>query len=374
MTDSGSSHKSSSLSKMANEDKNEYFFTASGYSPTKQEAYNLYLRKLHEHFVQIWNSNSAKVSSPEEFLKIKILGTGAFGIVYLVRKQDTGKYYAMKMLEKEKIFRLKQIEHSLYEKKILSGLNFPFVVYLKYFFKDNVYLYYVLPFIPGGEMFTHLRKMGKFEETTAQFYAAQVLLALEYLHACDLVYRDLKPENILIDPNGYIKLTDFGFCKILKGRTWTLCGTPEYLAPEIILSKGYGTSVDWWALGVLMYEMSAGFPPFYASDPMMIYEKIVHGKYKVPSHFSSELKHVLSHTLETDISKRYGNLKDGVLDFKNHKWFKSIDWEKLLINRVPAPIVPKVKSPCDTSNFDHYEDQKLKESDKCLFEDEFSDF
>ncbi|EFN60622.1 cAMP-dependent protein kinase catalytic subunit, partial [Camponotus floridanus] len=122
--------------------------------------------------------------------------------------------------------------------------------------------YMVLPFAQGGEMFTHLRRMGKFDESLAKFYAAQVALALEYLHHCSLIYRDLKPENILIENSGYLRVTDFGFCKMVDGRTWTLCGTPEYLAPEVILSKGYGKSVDWWSFGVLVYEMNAGYPPF----------------------------------------------------------------------------------------------------------------
>ncbi|XP_013185564.2 cAMP-dependent protein kinase catalytic subunit alpha-like [Amyelois transitella] len=346
-----------------------------GYSQQKQDQYNQYLRKLQQDFKQIWGEKTEEsVAKLTDFEKQKVLGTGAFGIVYLAKHIASGKYYAMKMLEKEKIVKLKQIEHSFYEKKILIGLNFPFVVYMKYFFKDNVYLYYILPFIPGGEMFSHLRKMGKFEESAAKFYGAQVVLALEYLHACELVYRDLKPENILIDRTGYIKITDFGFCKLIHGRTWTLCGTPEYLAPEIILSKGYGMSVDWWSLGILLFEMSAGHPPFYASDPMRIYEKIVSGKYRCPAHFTAELKDLIGHVLQVDTTRRYGNLKDGILDFKNHKWFREIDWDNLLNGRVQPPFLPKVRSPGDTTNFDVFDEEKIKDSPLCLFEDEFADF
>ncbi|KAJ2939880.1 hypothetical protein O0L34_g6580 [Tuta absoluta] len=348
--------------------------TVIGYSHAKQDQYNLYLNKLHQDFVDIWNLRSTSNARLVDFERLRVLGTGAFGIVYLVKHNDTGKYYAMKTLEKSKIIKLKQIEHSFYEKKILCGLNFPFVVYMKYFFKDNVYLYYVQPFVAGGEMFSHLRKMGKFEERASKFYGAQVVLALEYLHCCSLVYRDLKPENILIDRSGYIKITDFGFCKLIRGRTWTLCGTPEYLAPEIILSKGYGMPVDWWSTGVLFYEMSAGHPPFFATDPMRIYEKIVSGKYRCPNHFSSELKDLISATLQVDVTRRFGNLKDGVLDFKNHKWFRDIDWDKLLNMRLTPPFVPKVRSPGDASNFDIFDDEKIKESPTCLFEDEFADF
>lgn len=345
-----------------------------GYPQSKQDQYTQYLRKLHQDFIDSWNEQADSNAKPNDFDKIKILGTGAFGVVYLVKHNVSQKYYAMKLLEKEKIVKLKQIEHSYYEKKILCGLNFPFVVYMKYFFKDNVYLYYILPFIAGGEMFSHLRRMGRFEESSSKFYGAQVVLALEYLHACDLVYRDLKPENILIDRTGYIKITDFGFCKLIRGRTWTLCGTPEYLAPEIILSKGYGMSVDWWSLGILLYEMSAGHPPFYSSDPMRIYEKIVAGKYRCPTHFSPELKDLLAHLLQVDVTRRYGNLKDGVMDFKNHKWFKELDWDNILNSRVHPPFIPKIRSPGDTSNFDSFDEEKIKDSPVCLFEEEFQNF
>lgn len=356
------------------EDTNRQVISISGYSSSKQEQYSQYLHKLHADFVESWNEKTVHDAEDADFVRIRILGTGAFGVVYLVKHISSGKFYAMKMLEKEKIVKLKQIEHSLYEKKILNGLNFPFVIYLKYFFKDNVYLYYILPYIVGGEMFSHLRKAGRFEESTSKFYAAQVILALEYLHTCDLIYRDLKPENILIDKTGYIKITDFGFCKLLRGRTWTLCGTPEYLAPEIILSKGYGKSADWWSLGVLIFEMCAGYPPFYASEPMRIYEKIVSCKYRCPANFSHEVKDIISHTLQGDISRRYGNLKDGVMDFKNHKWFKDINWDNLLNGRIQPPFVPKVRSPGDTSYFESYEDEKLKQSPVCLYEEEFADF
>lgn len=345
-----------------------------GYSAHKQEQYSQYLKKLRQNFIEIWNEKSESNAKLSDFERQKVLGTGAFGIVYLTKHVDTGKFYAMKMLEKSKIVKLKQVEHSYYEKKILCGLNFPFVVYMKYFFKDNVYLYFILPFIAGGEMFSHLRKMGKFEESSSKFYAAQVILALEYLHACELVYRDLKPENILIDRSGYIKITDFGFCKLIRGRTWTLCGTPEYLAPEIVLSKGYGRSVDWWSMGVLLFEMSAGHPPFFASDPMRIYEKIVAGKYRCPGHFTPELKDLVGHVLQVDVTKRYGNLKDGVLDFKNHRWFKEVDWDMLLNSRIHPPFIPKIRSAGDASNFDHFDEEKIKESPVNLYEEEFADF
>lgn len=149
----------------------------------------------------------------------------------------------------------------------------------------------------------------------------------EYLHAKNIVYRDLKPENLLIGADGYLKLTDFGFAKFIDNRTYTLCGTPEYLAPEILLNKGHGKPVDWWCLGILVYEMLAGIDPFNDEDPMAIYQKILKGKVKFPRNFDKKAKSLVKHLLVADLTKRYGNLKGGANDIKMHEWFKMMDWE-----------------------------------------------
>ncbi|XP_067679348.1 cAMP-dependent protein kinase catalytic subunit alpha isoform X2 [Haliotis asinina] len=333
-----------------------------------------FLAEAKEQFTAKWEKPAVANACLDDFDRIKTLGTGSFGRVMLVQHKATRNYLAMKILDKQKVVKLKQVEHTLNEKKILNAIDFPFLVKLEYSFKDNTNLYMVLEFVSGGEMFSHLRRIGRFSEPHSRFYAAQIVLVLEYLHHLDIMYRDLKPENLLVDSSGYLQVTDFGFAKRVKGRTWTLCGTPEYLAPEIILSKGYNKAVDWWALGVLIYEMAAGYPPFFADQPIQIYEKIVSGKVRFPSHFSGDLKDLLRNLLQVDLTKRFGNLKNGVNDIKTHKWFNTTDWIAVYQKKVEAPFVPKQKGPGDSSNFDEYDEEPLRISstEKCA--KEFADF
>ncbi|GFO40773.1 CAMP-dependent protein kinase catalytic subunit [Plakobranchus ocellatus] len=311
-----------------------------------------FLARAKEEFVQKWEHPPASSSTLDDFDRIKTLGTGSFGRVMLVQHKGESKtYYAMKILDKQKVVKLKQVEHTLNEKKILQSINFPFLVRLEFSFKDNSNLYMVLEFVTGGEMFSHLRRIGRFSEPHSRFYAAQIVLVLEYLHHLEIMYRDLKPENLLVDTYGYLKVTDFGFAK-----------------------RGYNKAVDWWALGVLIYEMAAGYPPFFADQPIQIYEKIVSGKVRFPSHFSSDLKDLLRNLLQVDLTKRFGNLKNGVNDIKNHKWFATTDWIAIYQRKVEAPFVPKTKGAGDTGNFDDYEEEPLRISstEKCA--KEFADF
>merc|ERR1719354_721029 len=290
-----------------------------------------------------------------EDLEIKnTLGTGSFGRLHLVKYIPTSKFYAMKVLRKEEIIKLRQVEHTINEKLILEQLDHPFLVNSLGTFQDSNNLYLVLEYIQGGELFTYLRKSGRFANHVARFYAAQVVCAFEYLHSKDIIYRDLKPENLLLDAKGNIKITDFGFAKSVPDVTWTLCGTPDYLAPEIIQSKGYGRAVDWWSLGILIYEMIAGHPPFYDDDHFKLYEKILACKLRFPAHFDPLAKDLVKRVVIPDLSKRYGNLKSGVSDIKSHKWFSGVDWEKLVKREVVAPFVPKLAHEGDTSNFDDY--------------------
>jgi len=263
------------------------------------------------------------------------------------------------------------------KKKILDEIKCPHIVNLVGFFQDNKNLYLVMDYVPGGEMFYHLRRAGRFTDEVAKFYAAEVVLAWEHLHARNIIYRDLKPENLLINSDGHLKVADFGFAKKIEDRTWTVCGTPEYLAPEIILSRGYGKAVDWWALGVLIYEMLVGYPPFFDDDPYEIYEKIVACKIKYPPFLKPAAKDLISNLLQVDLSKRFGNLKDGVDDIKRHKWFADIDWEAMSQLKVKPPFVPVVQGSDDTSNFQKYDedpDLKANTTGGDPFADKFADW
>lgn len=284
------------------------------------------------------------------------LGTGTFGRVRLVKNKANGKYCALKILKKSEIIRLKQVDHIKSEVSLLSMIQHPFVVNLLGHFQDERRLYMVLEYVQGGELFSYLRREGSFSDADSKFYGGQITLAFQYLHSLKIVYRDLKPENLLITTKGNLKITDFGFAKLVEDRTWTLCGTPEYLAPEIIQSKGHGKSVDWWALGILIYEMLAGFPPFFDENPFGIYQKILTGRIDFPKEFEKNSKSLIKGLLNADRTKRLGCLKNEAEDIKKHKWFSKVDWKAVFNCQVPAPYIPPVKSEDDTANFDPYPD------------------
>lgn len=301
-------------------------------------------------------SSKVKLMKLSDYEIGETLGTGSFGRVRISKNKKTNEYVAMKIMKKVEILKSKQADHIANEIKILSMIDHPFVIKFDGFTQDEKYLYLALELINGGELFTYLRGVGRFPVDQARVYIAQIVSIFEYLHSKNIIYRDLKPENILIHKSGYLKLTDFGFAKIVEGRTYTLCGTPEYLAPEIILNKGHGKPVDWWTCGILLYEMIAGIDPFSDDDPMMVYQKILKGKIKFPSGFDSNAKSLVKHLLESDLTKRYGNLKGGVKDIKGHRFFKELSWEKLINMELTPPYIPKVKSASDISNFSSYPD------------------
>ncbi|GMT20647.1 hypothetical protein PFISCL1PPCAC_11944, partial [Pristionchus fissidentatus] len=274
-------------------------------------------------------TNSQKIPSLDDFERIKTLGEGGFGKVMLVKHKETDKYYAMKILNKAKTVEKKDVEGPINEKKILQRINFPFLVNMTCSFKDNSNLYMVLEFVSGGMLYFHLERFGRFEEDRARFYAAQVVLALEYLHSIDIIHRDIKSENILIDATGYLKLTDFGVSKRVISKTWTEVGTPEYTAPEMIKGNAYDKAIDWWSTGVLIYEMTTGSYPFEDDETPKLEEKIVAGKVEYPSHCSPQLTNLLENLLQVDPEMRFGSLTNGIADIKNHDWFGWMEWSSL---------------------------------------------
>jgi len=294
-----------------------------------------------------------------DFQVLKTLGTGTFGRVLLVRltpdsphhRPDTVQHFAMKILRKSEVVRLRQVKHVNAERNILARISYPFIVDLYATFQDHLNVYMLLSYVPGGELFSHLRRAGRFTPDVTRFYLGCIVLALRYLHKYNIIYRDLKPENLLLDHRGYLRIADFGFAKVVDDRTWTLCGTPEYLAPEIIEQKGHGKAADWWAFGVLAYEMLVGYPPFFDENPVNIYQKIVRGQVYWPEELDAGSQDFIKGFLRYDRSKRLGNLHGGAEDVLNHEWFEGVDWIALENGEIRAPLIPHVVSAADTRNF-----------------------
>lgn len=282
----------------------------------------------------------------EDFELIKTLGKGAHGKVLLCERRD-GRHerYAMKIIKKQHIIDSNQIEHTIAEKVILSRLTHPFLVSLKHAFQNEHKIYFVMEFMKGGELFQHLRKVKRFTEEQTRFIAACIITALGHLHNKDYIYRDLKPENVLLDEKGFAKLTDFGLAKNLTvgDVAKTFCGTPEYLAPEIILDKGCNRPADWWSLGVLVYEMLFGLPPFYSKDVQEMYKKTLLNPLRFSSKImiSPEAKDFIAGLLVKAPSKRLGSIADS-LEVMSHPWFKDFNWARLLDRNITPPYNPSV--------------------------------
>nr|ACB71393.1 OPK1 [Harzia tenella] len=290
----------------------------------------------------------------EDFELLKVVGKGSFGKVMQVRKKDTNRINALKTIRKAHIISRSEVAHTLAERSVLAQINNPFIVPLKFTFQSPEKLYFVLAFVNGGELFHHLLKEHRFVVNRSRFNTAELLCALECLHGFNVIYRDLKPENILLDYQGHIALCDFGLCKLDmkdEDQTNTFCGTPEYLAPELLLGKGYNKSVDWWTLGVLLYEMLTGLPPFYDENTNEMYRKIL----SEPLHFSDVVppaaKDLLQKLLERDPTQRLG--ANGPAEIKAHPFFHAIDWRKLLQRKYEPTFKPYVVTDAlDTAHFD----------------------
>ena len=291
----------------------------------------------------------------EDFKVLKVIGRGSFGKVCLVEYLPTHETYAMKSLKKDVLIEQEQIENTLLEKEILQTIDYPLLCGLVFCFQTDERIYFILPFLSGGELFQHLRKFRTFDEEKVRFYGAQIALALEYLHSKGIVYRDLKPENILMDDQGYLKLADFGMAKKLKGdeKAMSFCGTPEYLAPEIITMEGHDKMADWWSFGILLFEMLCGLPPFYVENLDKMYELIKNSSVKFPRRItlSEEAKDVIRKLLEKNPKKRLGS-QSGIEEIKSHPFFASIDFNLVEQKKMKAPFVPELTNDTDVQYFD----------------------
>jgi len=297
-------------------------------------------------------SQIAEKVNVEDFDTLTVIGRGGFGRVLLVRKKDTKRVYAMKVLKKATIAARGEIEHTRTEKSVLAKVDHPFLAKLYWSFQTEDNLYLIMDFINGGELFHHLSQEKSFTEDRAKFYAAQIVSGMIYLHSNGIIYRDLKPENILLSSAGNVIMTDFGLSKeglsAADSRTATFCGTPEYLAPEIIKGEDYTKAIDWWSVGTLVFEMLTGLPPFYTEDEENMYHKIMTADLVFPSYFSPEVSDIISLFLRRDPKERLQDPQK----IKSHPWFHDIDWFKLERLQIPPPFVPHVKNEEDVAHID----------------------
>ncbi|KAM0963285.1 hypothetical protein ACFX13_022712 [Malus domestica] len=364
---------------------------------SEEEQSNLlkYLEKKETEYMRIQRHKMGA----DDFEPLTMIGKGAFGEVRICREKATGHVYAMKKLKKSEMLRRGQVEHVKAERNLLAEVESNCIVKLYCSFQDEEYLYLIMEYLPGGDMMTLLMRKDTLTEDEARFYIGETILAIESIHKHNYIHRDIKPDNLLLDRNGHMKLSDFGLCKPLDcsilqekdfsvgknlsgalqsdGRpappkrtqqeqlqhwqrnrrmlAYSTVGTPDYIAPEVLLKKGYGMECDWWSLGAIMYEMLVGYPPFYSDEPMSTCRKIVnwrtHLKFPEEAKLSPEAKNLISKLL-CNVDQRLGT--KGADEIKAHSWFKGVEWDKLY--QMKAAFIPEVNDELDTQNFEKFEE------------------
>lgn len=374
---------------------------------SKEEQNNL-LKNLEKKETEYMRLQRHKMGS-EDFEPLTMIGKGAFGEVRICRERKTGHVYAMKKLKKSEMLRRGQVEHVKAERNLLAEVDSNCIVKLYCSFQDEEFLYLIMEYLPGGDMMTLLMRKDTLTEDEARFYVGETVLAIESIHKHNYIHRDIKPDNLLLDKYGHMKLSDFGLCKPLDcsnlhekdlsmgsnlsgalqsdGRpaapkrtqqeqllhwqrnrrmlAYSTVGTPDYIAPEVLLKKGYGMECDWWSLGAIMYEMLVGYPPFYSDEPMSTCRKIVnwrsHLKFPEEAKLSPEAKDLISKLL-CNVDRRLGT--KGAYEIKVHPWFKGIEWDKLY--KMEAAFIPEVNDELDTQNFEKFEeaDNQIQTSSK----------
>nr|GMD15534.1 serine/threonine-protein kinase tricorner-like [Ipomoea batatas] len=355
-----------------------------------------YLEKKETEFMRLRRHKMGA----DDFELLTMIGKGAFGEVRICREKTTGHVYAMKKLKKSEMLRRGQVEHVKAERNLLAEVDSNCIVKLYCSFQDEEYLYLIMEYLPGGDMMTLLMRKDILTDDEARFYVAETVLAIESIHKHNYIHRDIKPDNLLLDRYGHLRLSDFGLCKPLDCSTlqekdftadntgeasksddhaqapkrtqqeqlqhwqknrrtlaYSTVGTPDYIAPEVLLKKGYGMECDWWSLGAIMYEMLVGYPPFYSDDPMSTCRKIVnwraHLKFPEEAKLSPEAKDIISRLL-CDVTKRLGS--NGATEIKAHPWFNGVDWDR--IYHMEAAFIPEVNDELDTQNFEKFEESE----------------
>ncbi|KAI3756697.1 hypothetical protein L1987_56519 [Smallanthus sonchifolius] len=367
-------------------------------SEVSEEEQNNLLKHLEKKETEYMRIQRHKMGA-DDFEPLTMIGKGAFGEVRICREKTTGNVYAMKKLKKSEMLRRGQVEHVKAERNLLAEVDSNCIVKLYCSFQDEEYLYLIMEYLPGGDMMTLLMRKDTLTEDEARFYVGETVLAIESIHKHNYIHRDIKPDNLLLDKSGHMKLSDFGLCKPLDctnlqekdftaannlsgalqsdGRpavprrtqqeqlqhwqrnrrmlAYSTVGTPDYIAPEVLLKKGYGMECDWWSLGAIMYEMLVGYPPFYSDEPMSTCRKIVnwrtHLKFPEEAKLSPEAKDLICKLL-CNVEKRLGT--KGAHEIKAHPWFKGIEWEKLY--QIEAAFIPEVNGELDTQNFEKFEE------------------
>ncbi|XP_051874386.1 protein kinase C delta type-like [Pristis pectinata] len=307
----------------------------------------------------------------ENFTLHKVLGKGSFGKVLLAELKGKGEFFALKALKKDVVLMDDDVECTMVEKRVLAlAWDNPFLTHLYSTFQTKEHLFFVMEYLNGGDLMFHIQEKGRFDLYRAMFYGAEIICGLQFLHSKGIIYRDLKLDNVMLDKDGHIKIADFGMCKenvFGDNRATTFCGTPDYIAPEILLGQKYSFSVDWWSFGVLLYEMLIGQSPFHGDDEDELFESIRVDTPHYPRWITKESKDILEKLFERDPSKRLGVSGN----IKQHNFFKTVNWTALEKRELEPPFKPKVKSPGDYSNFDREflsEKPRLSQGDKNLID------